>query len=103
MKDMIEKIISTDKKSREAMAKTRQLKVESEQKISDMCEKKRSEYIERARVNIRNMEKQERIKAEIKLKKIEGEYQNLSQRIDRIYSDNCDMWVDEIVKRVIDV
>lgn len=103
MKDMIEKIVSTDKKSREAMAKTRQLKIESEQKISDMCERKRNEYVERARANIKNMEKQEKVRAEIKFKKIEGQYQNLSQKIDKIYSDNCDVWIDEIVKRVIEV
>ena len=97
--DMIEKIISSDKKSREAVFKAQQLKVMSAQKIND---KKRNEYLERARINIKNSEKAERAKADEKIQQIGKAYGEISDRLDRIFSENCDEWVDAVVKRVVE-
>ena len=100
--DMIEKIISSDKKSREAVFKAQQLKVMSAQKINDTFDKKRNEYLERARINIKNSEKAERAKADEKIQQIGKAYGEISDRLDRIFSENCDEWVDAVVKRVVE-
>lgn len=100
MKDMIDQIISTDKKSRESVARTKQLRLESQQKISDMREQKRNEYLERARTNIRAMEQEEKVKADAKLREIENNYRQAEARIDKIYKDSREAWINEIVSRV---
>ncbi len=99
---MIEKIVSTDKKSREALEKAKQLKMESLQKISSIREQKRNDYLEKARENIKISEKEERQNAEKKMKEIEKEYESASTRIDRLLRDKRDEWVDAIVKRVVE-
>lgn len=101
LKDMIEKIVSTDRKSRELIGKTRQMRIESEQKISDMKEKKKNEYLEKARMNIKLMEQEEKIKAEKKLKQIEEKYKAVEDRISQAYDENYEFWVDMLVNRVI--
>ena len=100
--DMIEKIVSSDKKSREAVEKAQQLKIMSAQKVNDMCDKKRSEYLEKARANIKESERLERAKANEKIKQIGKAYGLISNRLDKIFSDNCDEWVDAVVKRVVE-
>lgn len=98
---MIEKIISTDKRSRESVEKTRQMRIQSEQKISDIKEKKRNEYLEKARSNIKLLEQEEKIKAEKQLKQIEKSYKAIEDKINEVYNQNYELWVDSLVKRVI--
>ena len=102
MRDMIEKIVSTDKKSREALEKVKQLKMESLQKISSIREQKRNEYLKKARENIKISEKEEQQNAEKKIKEIEKEYESASIRIDRLLRDKRDEWVNAIVKRIVE-
>ena len=102
MQDMIKRIIEVDRQAQADLAKVNQLKVDSEQKISEMKDKKRDEYIEKARANIKVMEKEEKVKAAVRLKVIENSYKKTSNKIDKIYEKNKDVWVDAIVKRVIE-
>ena len=80
MEDMIGKIIQMDKEARESLTKANQLKIDSERKISDIKEQRRNEYIDRARTNIKVLEKEEKIKAAVRLKIIENSYE---QKYDR--------------------
>lgn len=98
---MIEKIVSSDRKSREAVAQAQQLKVMSAQKINDICDQKRAECMQRALANIKDSEKIERAKADEKIQQIGQAYGEISDRLDRIFCENCDEWVDAVVKRVI--
>lgn len=102
MKDMIEQIISTDKKSQESVEKAKQLRIQSTQKISDIREKKRSEYLEKARANIKVIEQEEKVKAKAQLKQIESSYNKIEEKINSVYTRNYELWVDELVKRVIE-
>ena len=102
LKDMIEQIISTDKKSRESVEQAKQLKIQSAQKISDMRDKKKKEYIEKARANIKIIEQEEKAKAEVKLMEIEKSYQKIEERINEVYKKNYEFWVEALVKRVIE-
>lgn len=102
MKDMIEQIISTDKKSREAVEKAKQIKIRSAQKIVDIREKKRKEYLEKAKANIEVIAIEERAKADAKLKSIEEEYGKIEEEIDKVYDKNREIWIDGLVRRVIE-
>lgn len=102
MEDMIGRIIELDKQAREDIQKTNQLKLDLEQKISELKEKKRAEYVERARHDIKEREKDEKIKACIKLSAIEGIYKKKIERIEKIYSLNKNKWIDTIVKRAME-
>lgn len=102
LKDMIEEIISTDKKSRESIEHAKQLKIQSAQKLIDMKEQKRREYLEKARANIKVIEQEERVKADAKLEEIEEEYKKIEGGIDEIYKKNYEPWVKALVKRVIE-
>lgn len=98
---MIEKIIQMDKEARESLTKAKQLKIDSERKISDIKEQRRNEYIDRARTNIKVLEKEERIKAAVRLKVIENSYEQKYDRIEKVYYENKDAWIKAIVERVI--
>ena len=102
MEDMIGRILELDKQVRDEATKEKQFKVDLEQKISELKEKKRSEYVERARKDIKEREKDEKIKACIKLSAIEGIYKKRVDRLEKIYSDNKESWIESIVQRVIE-
>lgn len=101
MEDMISRIIELDKEAKESLTKAKQMKIESEQKISDIKKQKRNEYIERARADIKTLEKEEKVKAIVRLKVIENSYKKKYDRIEKIYEDNKNSWIDTIVDRVI--
>lgn len=102
MENMINRIIELDEQARDDMSKAERLRIDSQQKINDMKEKKRTEYIERARNNIKLIEKEEKTKAAAKLKVIEDSYAKKLKNIESIYSSNQKKWIDEIVNRVIE-
>jgi hypothetical protein len=101
MEDMISKIIELDKEAKESLTKAKQMKIDSEQKISDIKKQKRNEYIEKARANIKVLEKEEKVKAIVRLKVIENSYKKKYDRIEKIYDANKDKWIETIVDRVI--
>lgn len=102
MEDMISRIIERDKEARQSLTEARQLRVESEQKISDMKAKKRDEYLERARANIKSLEKSEKVKAAIKFKAIENSYARKTENTQKIYDENSKKWTEELFERVIE-
>ncbi len=99
---MIRRIIELDRMAKENLTRANQLKVDSEQKISDIKEQKRAEYLERARANIKSLEKEEKVNACLRLKVIENSYRQKYDRIEEIYAKNKDNWVETIVNRVIE-
>lgn len=101
MEDMISRIIELDKEAKESLTKAKQMKIDSEQKISDIKKQKRDEYIERARADIKTLEKEEKVKAIVRLKVIENSYKKKYNRIEKIYEENKDNWINTIVDRVI--
>ena len=101
MEDMIKRIIELDKQAKENLVRDNQLKIDSQQKISDMKGKKREEYLEKARANIKNLEKEEKVNACLMLQVIENSYRQKYDRIEEIYSQNKAKWINTIVDRVI--
>ena len=78
------------------------MQIDLEQKISDLKEKRRAEYLKRAEGDIKEIEKDEKIKACIKLSAIEGVNRKKIERIEEIYRKNKEAWAESIVKRVIE-
>ncbi len=101
MEDMIGKIIELDRKASEGLTKANQLRIDLEKKISDIKEKKRNEYLDKAMVNMAALEKKEKLKAVVRLKVIENSYNHKRDRIEEIYSKNKQTWINAIVERVI--
>ena len=101
MEDMIGKIIELDRKASEGLTKANQLRIDLEKKISDIKEQKRNEYLSKATANMAAIEKKEKLKAVVKLKVIENSYNHKYERIEEIYSQNKQKWIDTIVERVI--
>ena len=101
MEDMIKRIIELDKQAQENLVRANQMTVDSEQRISDMKEKKRNEYMEKARIKIGEMEKKEKVNACLKLKVIENSYKKKYDRIEKIYAENKENWIKTITERVI--
>ena len=99
---MIKRIIELDRMAKENLTRANQLKVDSAQKISDIKEQKRAEYLERARANIKSLEKEEKVNACLRLKVIENSYRQKYDRIEEIYAKNKNKWVETIVNRVIE-
>ena len=91
MEDMISKILELDRAAREDLKKANQMKIDSEKKISNTKERKRAEYIEKARISISNIEKDEK----------ESFYKDKSQKIQKIYRENKEKLVQEVVDIVI--
>ena len=102
MEDMIKRIIELDRMAKENLTRANQLKVDSAQKISDIKEQKRAEYLERARANIKSLEKEEKVNACLRLKVIENSYRQKYDRIEEIYANNKIKWVETLVNRVIE-
>lgn len=101
MKDMIARIIEMDKTARELTQRAQKDKIKSELEINIKKEEIRKEYLERARRRIAANEKTERISAQEQKQKILEKYNNLSESLTKIYKDNCDNWVNIIVKHVL--
>ncbi len=103
MEDMISKIIERDKEVRESIVKAKQSRIEAEKCISEIKDQKRNEYIAKARINIQELEKEEKLKAAVKLKIIENSYEKKRNRIEEIYTKNKEKWIGQIVDRVIQI
>ena len=99
MRDMIERIMEMDKAAQEVTQKVQKEKLSLEQEIKNLKKKIRSEYLERARKRIENNRIEEQKAADDKIETIKNSEKNISQRIEKSYLDNKDMWINDIVKR----
>ncbi len=101
MRDMIERIMEMDKAAQEVTQKVQKEKLSLEQEIKNLKKKIRSEYLERARKRIENNRIEEQKAANDKIETIKNSEKNISQRIEKSYLDNKDMWINDIVKRAL--
>lgn len=101
MRDMIERIMEMDKAAQEVTQKVQKEKLSLEQEIKNLKKKIRSEYLERARKRIENNRIEEQKAADDKIETIKNSEKNISQRIEKSYLDNKDIWINDIVKRVL--
>ena len=101
MEDMIAKIIEMDKKARELNEKAQKTKIDYEHQVVIKKETIKNDYLERAKKRIAINQQTAQKRADEKLAGIQAKNQAVSEKLEKLYADNGDKWVDEIVSRVI--
>ena len=71
MKDVIKEILEANEKAKNDIENVEKLKLESAQRVKDMLNSRRLEYIDKAKMNIKVIKKIEVSKAEVEMKRIE--------------------------------
>ena len=101
MKDVIKEILEAIEKAKNDIENVEKLKLESAQRVKDKLNERRLEYIDKAKMNIKVIKKIEASKAEVEMKRIEKECEDILGRIEKIYLENKDLWVDTIFNNVV--
>lgn len=101
MQDLMKQIVEMDRKAREITDSAQKEKISSEKEVSKRREQIRSEYLEKARQRIAEMEPKERQAAEAEWQKKDEKNQLLLKQLDDLYQEKGDQWVSELIDRVI--
>ena len=103
MYDMIDQLIKRDNQAKESLNEVKRQRINSEQKIVAIKEQIRGEYLEKARANIKNIEKTENLKAQKRLSEIESFYKANSEKVDKVYREKKNEWIELLFNRVLEV
>ncbi len=101
MQDMLKKIIEMDEQARLVKEKAKLEKAAAEKEIIETKQKIHDNYIERAKERVEKNLAVDKANAQKAWEQTELRHKNLSQELDKLYQENCDKWVDEIVHSVI--
>ena len=101
MQNMIKQIVDMDRKAREITDAAQLEKVNSEKEVAEKREEIRKNYLERARRRIALNEPKEREAAEANWKIIQQKNAVVSQKLEELYQQKKEEWVNSIVSRVI--
>lgn len=100
MQDLMKQIVDLDREAREITDAAQREKVNSEKEVAQKREQIRKEYLEKARERIADNEPQERAAAEERWGKIAQKNTLISENLEKLYRENGDRWVSEIVAKV---
>ena len=100
MEDMIAKIVEMDKKARDMTEEAQRNKLDYENQVLAKRENIKNEFLGRAKKRISINQEAAQKKADASLKLIEERDSAVIGRLESVYKENCDKWVDEIVARV---
>ncbi len=101
MEDMLSKIIEMDQKASSLTEDAQKEKAQLEKDIIKTKETIYNDYIERARKRIDINEKTDIENANKKTAEIKANQSEIIKKLEDSYSKNGDIWVNEIVKRVL--
>jgi hypothetical protein len=101
MEDMIKQIISMDEQAQALKEAAEQEKAHAEQQIVQMKEAKYEEYLAKARERIKKNAVIEQTHADKQLVEIKEKHAASLAKINALYKEKGQAWIDEIVKRVI--
>lgn len=101
MQDMLKRIIEMDEQARLVKEQAKKEKAATEQEIIETKKKIYDEYIERAKDRVRKNLEVDKANAEKEWEIKKAQHQVLSDNLDKMYSENHDLWVEQIVTRVI--
>lgn len=100
MQDMLKRIIEMDEQARLVKEQAKKEKAATEQEIIETKKKIYDEYIERAKDRVRKNLEVDKANAEKEWEIKKAQHQVLSDNLDKMYSENHDLWVEQIVTRV---
>ena len=101
MQNMLKKIIEMDEQARLVKEQAIKDKAATEQEIIETKKKIYNDYIDRAKDRVRKNLEVDRANAEKEWEKAQAKHQETLVNLDKMYSENHDMWVNQIVERVI--
>lgn len=101
MQNMIKRIIEMDEKARRITEEAHLEKQNSEREIAQKAQELRTEYLEEARKRIRDNVKTERAAAEQKWAAQRQVLEEEQTRLEQLFADRREDWVNEIVNRVL--
>lgn len=101
MQNMLKKIIEMDEQARLVKEQAIKEKAATEQEIIETKKKIYNDYIDRAKDRVRKNLEVDRANAEKEWEKAQAKNQETLVNLDKMYNENHDMWVNQIVERVI--
>lgn len=101
MQNLLKQIVEMDRKAREITDSAEQKKADTEKEIVERKEEIRRNYLEKARARITENEPLERAAAEKEWQEKNEKNEILLKKINDLYAQNGDRWVNEITERII--
>ena len=101
MQDMLKKIIEMDEQARLVKEQAIKEKAATEQEIIETKKKIYDDYIDRAKDRVRKNLEVDKANAEKEWELTQAKNQAALQNLDKMYNENHEMWVNQIVDRVI--
>lgn len=101
MQDMLKKIIEMDEQARLVKEQAKKEKAATEQEIIETKKKIYDDYIERAKDRVRKNLEVDKANADKEWEKAYNKHQAISDNLDKMFSENHDKWVEQIVAHVI--
>ncbi len=102
LKKTIDAIISTDKKAREATYRVRENAANADKHIAERAKAVHDAYMSRALHRVDVIKNAETEYADSEWEKAQKKYTEASEALDRRYAEMGDIWVDELVKNVLE-
>ena len=101
MQELLAKIIEMDEQARKIGQKAKAEKLQSEQEVEALREQIYNDYIKRAKERIEKNTAVDKALAEERISQYAEETEEKKQAMHRLYDENKDAWVDEIVARAL--
>ena len=101
MEDMLSRIVNMDEKVRLETQQAQQNKADTFKSISEKKDAIYNEYISNAREEIEKTYQLETKVAEERLRTVQDKQKECLAVMEKMYQQNAEKWVDEIVERVI--
>lgn len=99
MQDLLKRIIEMDEQARKIEQQAKDEKLRSETEVEQLKEQIYNDYIVRAKDRIEKNIAVDRENADKKYAAFKEHNEAMKQEMNRLYTQNKDSWVDEIVKR----
>ena len=99
MQDLLKRIIEMDEQARKIEKQAKEEKLKSETEVEQLKEQIYNDYIVRAKDRVEKNIAVDRENADKKYAQAKQHQEEMKQEMDRLYQQNKDSWVDEIVKR----
>ena len=99
MQDLLKRIIEMDEQARKIEQKAKDEKLRSEAEVEQLKEQIYNDYIVRAKDRVEKNIAVDRENADKKYAQAQQHAEEMKQHMNRLYQENKDIWVDEIVKQ----
>ena len=101
MQDLLKRIIEMDEQARKIEQQAKDEKLRSETEVEQLKEQIYNDYIVRAKDRIEKNIAVDRENADKRYAQAKQHHEAMKQEMNRLYNENKDRWVDEIVKRAL--